>query len=320
MDLVVAAKNARDITWNPRTKQFMLRTRRGTKGRVILRGVHPVIDKFKPYHIKQHIAMNTTPTYAKNIIEKGVSSPCVGVVTGDETDSRGCKGGKADDHGTIVDDEMTRYANTPVAERGDYLQTHKNLDRCTKTLIKEMNKRGIVPVAAQVIVGDINIGCATRIDMVCRDSQGQTIVVELKATMHTNPAWYTTSTGKLLWPFDNLDYSCQNVDMLQLLTTCLLVERGNTQYKKAKPLLIRVSGNVAIAYEPESWFHDTVLRDTYYNHLKACAREEYGKKKARADSAQKLKKFRLAKQEAIGIRKKRQMKGAPLKYVRCDDV
>lgn len=315
MNLVNAARNIKDIVWSPARERF--EERNGPA----LEGVHPIVNSFMPHSMKVHIALNKESAYSNTIIEKGVSSTCSGNITGKEKDSRGCKSSGAKAHGKIVDVEMSNYANTPVALQSEYIDKHPDLDRCTKTLIREFKKNNITPVAGQIIVGDLKCGCATPIDIGARDFDGSTLLIELKATKQTNPAWYSYETGIMKMPFSQfgIGFSCLNLDMIQLLTTKLLTERGSARFTNFKCKLIRVSGNVAMVYDPPEWFHNQNVQNAYYEFLKFRAQNKRRDAIYKSIATHEKQKSILQK-HAVKPRKPVQRKGKPLQHTRSDDI
>lgn len=297
MELINAARANATIEWRPTTKCFHAR-----QSKLKMRGVHQIVDSFMPHTRKEHKDRVDVPVHGDTGIERAVNKPCRGTMTQDLKDSRMCKAGtNAKEHGSIVDEEIGRYARTKLGDRHKFLEEHPDLDRCTVTLINYFEKEGITPLETQVIVGDIKRNCATMIDLVCRDLNGSTIVVELKATKHTSPEWYETPVGMLKAPLHNIPCSMLNVDMLQLLTTVMIVKHGNAQINVGKALLMRVSGNGLWVYSPPDWFSDATVQHALYGDIQASARKATRERQLKQKEKNDLKEVR-AKRRAERIK------------------
>lgn len=310
MDIITAARGNASIEWRPSTKCFHAR-----QSRTKMRGVHQIVKSYMPRTPKEHAALLDAPNHANSGIQRGYSAPCRGAMTLDERDSRMCKGGSnPKQHGTIVDEEIGRYARVPIHDREMFVRDNPDLDRCTVTLINFFKREKLTPLETQLIVGDLKRNCATMIDLVCRDVANNTVIVEIKATKHTSHEWYEEEVGMLKAPLHNIPCSMLNVDMLQLLTTKLIVEHGNCRVKVPRAMLIRVSGNGLWSYTPPSWFTDPEVQRAYYGDVRTTAKALERARQAKQKAATERKAATAKKrQERIAKSKKpwkaRQRKG-----------
>lgn len=264
MEIIERAMHC-EVQWNPTSKDgyFSVRNRPGEK----LRGVHPVMETLLPYDAKELAKRNPKPAHSRST-KKGTSDAVIGWVRDGQRDSRGCYTGiNSEKHGTIVDEQISAYAVT----RGDKriaFENREDLDACTHGLIRRFREENLTPIASQIITGDLSVGMATRCDILCTDSHRNGVIVEVKATKHTNNAWYEASVDNMRSPLNSVPYSARNRDLLQLLITVMLMERGKAKVKVDRYFLIRASANVTTIYQPEPWCLDEHLRDLLYDHLK----------------------------------------------------
>lgn len=300
MDLVHAALRC-GVQFCPNPKYFHVQGNRKQK----LTGAHAAVASFLSHSIDVHVANNKG---SRGRYESDTTSSCSVIITGLEKNKHGCVGGDANHHGTVVDTELSQFARMPFNQRARFLTVNsEKLDACTMAVIRKLEELGLEAIASQLIVGDVDAGLATAVDLVCRRKRdGACVMVEIKASRHTDTEYYTYSMGMLRAPLNTVPYSMLNVDMLQLLLTKLMIRNGHSRYEVKECLLIRACSGVAHTYEPPEWFSHVRLQELMYEHLRAqWVAKQAAKKPPPPAGAVKKKRERYAAGKSGGPRQKK---------------
>jgi hypothetical protein len=141
--------------------------------------------------------------------------------------NRFVKGPTASKRGTLVDKQISEIISGHPA-------TGK-LHAFTSLAFKAMRAGNLTPVASQVVVFDPARRIATAVDILCRNSAGSYVVVELKCSSDFK---YHASTGAMKHVFSQLDDSIANQQLVQTIVTRRLFERT---YGKALAYILKIN-------------------------------------------------------------------------------
>jgi hypothetical protein len=156
-----------------------------------------------------------------------------------------CKGVSPEEHGSIVDKELTLVVNK---YKGDVSRI-ANPDPCTTRLMAHLKEKHWTPLASQVAIYSEAHGFATAIDLVCATGTGEMIVVELKVTHHDHKRSYELGRGVFLAkPLTGIPRSWKNFHLLQLLAMKVCIER-TYGVRPGKYVLLRVGSQSIWEYE-----------------------------------------------------------------------
>lgn len=139
--------------------------------------------------------------------------------------------------GSLADRQLSTWANTGKMPRGR---------RCERfeVIRQALTDAELVPIYAQLPVGDQDLRVATMVDLVCRDMAGRIVLVELKCGF--DDYFHVPNQGHMLAPLNHVEASFRNKAWLQLwLTTEFYqhTEHQFHQYKYATSYLLHVYEN-----------------------------------------------------------------------------
>lgn len=125
-------------------------------------------------------------------------------------------------HGQLVDSELTACAQHPPAVWHVLL---RDADPCTLAVLTSLNRSGMVPVAAQMVVGCAAMNVGTMIDMWCFvPATRRMVLIENKCCRDLRHL--RVPAGRMLEPFQQFENTVLNQYYLQLLITLLILEYG----------------------------------------------------------------------------------------------
>lgn len=139
--------------------------------------------------------------------------------------------------GSLADRQLSKWANTGKLPRGR---------RCKRfeVIRQALTEAELVPIYAQLPVGDEALRVATMVDLVCRDMEGRIVLVELKCGF--DDYFHVPNQGHMLAPLQNVEASFRNKAWLQLwLTTEFYHHTAHQfhQYTYASSYLLHVYEN-----------------------------------------------------------------------------
>jgi hypothetical protein len=149
------------------------------------------------------------------------------------------------ERGKTIDRQLTRWAHASVASCSKCQELRQGLDLVSNstnlpvrlcrdpyaTAVRaKLTKLRLVPVASQVVVFYDSIAMATAVDLVCRDSNGDYVLIEVKSGFDQNLR--RSSGSRLQKPFEH-QFDCPlNQFHLQLLVTSILFRQTFPQCKE----------------------------------------------------------------------------------------
>lgn len=150
---------------------------------------------------------------------------------GDSSGHPGVRAGAGRSRGRLVDRQVA------AAVMGAKV---RNPHPFTKLAITALKKSGLVPVASQVVVYDLEAGIATAVDVVVRDVDGSLATLELKCTSDSR---FKSACGKMLGALAAWDDSIENQQIMQVQMTRVLYEK--TYKTRARAYILRVNAGGA---------------------------------------------------------------------------
>jgi len=112
--------------------------------------------------------------------------------------------------GNLADHQLSTWANEGVLPG---FNMDPRFDYIRNVLVEQQ----WIPVSAQLPVGCLHLRLATKIDLLCRDSDGKIILVELKCGF--DDYFDVHNQGFMNYPFQHIPTSFRNKAILQLMIT-----------------------------------------------------------------------------------------------------
>jgi len=167
---------------------------------------------------------------------------------GDQKGARGAQAGMR--RGRLVDREMDMF----VACQGDARKFASTLKRkphaYTARMTAALTKLELRPVDTQTVVGDIETGFATAVDILCVDKHGEPCLVEQKCGF---AGYYERSNDQMLHELAEYSNAPLNQHQLQLsLTAWLFYKTFGIRVKKA--FVIRIVDTGVFFHELQQKF------------------------------------------------------------------
>jgi len=129
-------------------------------------------------------------------------------------------------------------------------------DMCVSDVIDLCGQANLIPIATEFVVGDRMLRVATAADLICTDSSGNLVLVELKTTRARDADAYFDADDGNCWALPGcrpLRLNNMAMYMLQTLLTKVLIERWGVVINRACVLRVGPSCNAEAFFLP-SWF------------------------------------------------------------------
>lgn len=293
--LLIHSHRNKYIEFDRNRKKFLIKmvTVGGIVQTVTASGIHSAIQKFQPISISELCQMNNKRTHDKsknasvNTIKRVNTEWAEIIKSRNQVDlcseieeCPNCTKIDNKKHGSIVDSEIQMFTLPPI----NYVISNMfiyvdGVDSCTIRLLLELHRRNWSIISPQHKIFDEELKIATAVDIICRDTNNNDlIIIELKTSKHTSDDYYTFSHPNYYYDMfraprsfpdteGKIPLSMKNDDLLQtLLTYVIIKERYGIIPDKA--ILIRLGGDKIWIYELEEWCYEImpVLRRNILLH------------------------------------------------------